>query len=60
MMTSDTYLFSQYWADEAYFTDERKDKILMYELAARAVEETDKHHASVLKRIANNYREGNE
>lgn len=49
---------SEYWAEEALFTDNHADKALMYKVAANSAEEYDKHHATVLRRLANFYREG--
>jgi len=48
----------EYWADEAWHARKREDKAQMYDLAARAADKFDAHHATVLRRLANHYREG--
>ena len=49
---------SEYWADEAWAARKHEDKAMMYDLAARAIDRYDEHHATVLRRLANHYREG--
>ena len=48
----------EYWADEAWHARKHEDKAQMYDLAARAADNFDPHHATVLRRLANHYREG--
>jgi hypothetical protein len=50
-------LSMDYWTDEAYFSDTPSEKALMYDIAAKSADKIDTHHAAVLRRIANNYRE---
>lgn len=50
-------LSCDYWTDEAYFNKVPNEKALMYEIAAKAADKFDTHHASVLRRIAEKYRE---
>jgi hypothetical protein len=51
-------LSCEYWAEQAWQTPAQKDKAMMYDLAARAIEKYDEHHANVLRRLANRYKEG--
>lgn len=51
-------LSMQYWVDEAWFTRNKEDKVLMYKLAARAAEKFDPYHATVLRRISKFYEKG--
>ena len=48
----------EYWADEAWLTKKHDEKAQMYDLAARAADKFDQHHATVLRRLATHYREG--
>lgn len=48
----DNVLFMQYWVDEAWYTKHPEDKVLMYRLAARAVQDSDPHQSQVLENIA--------
>jgi len=48
-------MFSQEWAQQAFLATSKEDKQSMYELAARAVDDTDWHHGLVLRRIAMNW-----
>lgn len=48
---------SEYWSEEALFTNTYKDKALMYRVAANAAEDFDTHHATVLRRISGFYQE---
>lgn len=50
-------LSCDYWTDQAYYSDVPSEKALMYEIAAKAADKFDTHHAIVLRRIADNYRE---
>jgi hypothetical protein len=52
------HLSCEYWAEQAWHTRLQKDKSLMYNLAARAIDKHDAHHASVLRRLASRFKEG--